>query len=113
MTETRAATTSCVYHGGPGVWPVLRVCSALLSALVPKPLSPQISISPHAGDDGNAFNGSGTGRAYGPTFGAGDTIGVLFNRVERTIRWGAHQLLRACQATCQGLSGWEWRWGSG
>ena len=37
------------------------------------------------GDDGHAFRGSGAGRPYGPTFGAGDTVGVLLNRAERTI----------------------------
>jgi len=37
------------------------------------------------GDDGHVFNGRGTGRPYGPVFGTGDWIGVIFNRVERTI----------------------------
>ena len=37
------------------------------------------------GDDGHAFRGSGAGRPYGPTFGAGDVVGVLLNRAERTI----------------------------
>jgi len=37
------------------------------------------------GDDGHVFNGRGTGRPYGPQFGTGDWIGVIYNRVERTI----------------------------
>ncbi|KAL6782095.1 hypothetical protein ACKKBF_B10635 [Auxenochlorella protothecoides x Auxenochlorella symbiontica] len=37
------------------------------------------------GDDGNIFNGRGYGQKYGPTFTTGDVIGVLFDRVERTI----------------------------
>ncbi|EFN58155.1 hypothetical protein CHLNCDRAFT_34313, partial [Chlorella variabilis] len=37
------------------------------------------------GDDGHAFSGRGTGRAYGPVYTTGDWIGVVFNRVERTI----------------------------
>ena len=37
------------------------------------------------GDDGHVFNGRGTGRPYGPVFGTGDWIGIIFNRVERTI----------------------------
>jgi len=37
------------------------------------------------GDDGHAFRGSGAGRPYGPGFGAGDVVGVLLNRAERTI----------------------------
>ena len=37
------------------------------------------------GDDGHAFRGSGTGRPYGPTYGAGDIVGVLFNLAEKTI----------------------------
>ena len=37
------------------------------------------------GDDGHAFRGSGTGRPYGPTYGAGDVVGVLFNLAERTV----------------------------
>ena len=37
------------------------------------------------GDDGHAFRGSGTGRPYGPRYGAGDVIGLLLNRAEGTI----------------------------
>jgi len=37
------------------------------------------------GDDGNAFESSGKGRAFGPTFTTGDTVSVLYNQVERTI----------------------------
>uniref|UniRef100_A0A7S3QTW5 B30.2/SPRY domain-containing protein n=1 Tax=Dunaliella tertiolecta TaxID=3047 RepID=A0A7S3QTW5_DUNTE len=37
------------------------------------------------GDDGNAFQGSGAGRSFGPTYGTGDVMGVLLNRAERTI----------------------------
>lgn len=37
------------------------------------------------GDDGHAFHGSGMGHAYGPCFGAGDVIGALLNRGERTL----------------------------
>lgn len=37
------------------------------------------------GDDGHVFNGRGTGRPYGPVFGTGDWIGIIFNRIERTI----------------------------
>lgn len=37
------------------------------------------------GDDGHAFQGSGKGRAYGPTYSTGDVIGVLWNRIARTI----------------------------
>ncbi|GAB4824065.1 hypothetical protein N2152v2_011111 [Parachlorella kessleri] len=37
------------------------------------------------GDDGHAFSGRGTGRPYGPCFGTGDWIGVLWNRVEGTV----------------------------
>ncbi|PRW56754.1 Ran-binding 10 [Chlorella sorokiniana] len=37
------------------------------------------------GDDGHAFSGRGTGRAYGPTYTTGDWIGVILNRIERTI----------------------------
>ena len=39
------------------------------------------------GDDGHVFNGRGAGRQYGPVFGTGDWIGVVFNRVERTISY--------------------------
>jgi hypothetical protein len=37
------------------------------------------------GDDGHAFQGSGKGRAYGPTYTTGDVIGALWNRIDRTI----------------------------
>lgn len=37
------------------------------------------------GDDGHIFSGRGTGHAYGPTFSTGDWLGVILNRVERTI----------------------------
>ncbi|KAK2080452.1 hypothetical protein QBZ16_000305 [Prototheca wickerhamii] len=37
------------------------------------------------GDDGNIFNGRGYGQKYGPTFTTGDTVGVLYDRIERTI----------------------------
>ncbi|KAL4429173.1 hypothetical protein ABPG77_010152 [Micractinium sp. CCAP 211/92] len=37
------------------------------------------------GDDGHAFSGRGTGRAYGPVYTTGDWIGVILNRIERTI----------------------------
>ncbi|KAL4443421.1 hypothetical protein ABPG75_011158 [Micractinium tetrahymenae] len=37
------------------------------------------------GDDGHAFSGRGTGRAYGPIYTTGDWIGVVLNRIERTI----------------------------
>ncbi|MEW5304936.1 MAG: hypothetical protein WDW36_007510 [Sanguina aurantia] len=37
------------------------------------------------GDDGHCFSGSGQGKRYGERFTAGDTIGALFDRVERTI----------------------------
>lgn len=37
------------------------------------------------GDDGNAFEGSGRGKKYGPSFCTGDFIGALYNQVERTI----------------------------
>ncbi|KAG2422582.1 hypothetical protein HXX76_015910 [Chlamydomonas incerta] len=39
------------------------------------------------GDDGNAFAGSGTGRPYGPGYGAGDVIGVLYDRSNRSISY--------------------------
>jgi Ran-binding protein 9/10 len=39
------------------------------------------------GDDGHVFSGRGAGRQYGPVFGTGDWIGVIFNRVERTISY--------------------------
>ena len=39
------------------------------------------------GDDGHIFNGRGSGRQYGPVFGTGDWIGVIFNRVESTISY--------------------------
>jgi Ran-binding protein 9/10 len=39
------------------------------------------------GDDGNAFEGSGKGKRYGPIFSAGDVIGVLYNQVARTISY--------------------------
>jgi len=39
------------------------------------------------GDDGCAFRGSGRGWPYGPRFGLGDTVGVLLDRAERTIRF--------------------------
>ncbi len=44
------------------------------------------------GDDGHAFSGSGHGRAYGPPFGAGDVVGALLNRADRTIRWAVGRL---------------------
>jgi hypothetical protein len=46
------------------------------------------------GDDGHVFSGRGTGRPYGPVFGTGDWVGVLLNRVERTISFtkGGHDL---------------------
>jgi len=37
------------------------------------------------GDDGHSFNHSGKGVPYGPTFGTGDYIGVIYNKVDRTI----------------------------
>ena len=42
--------------------------------------------SGYHGDDGNAFQGSGAGRPFGPTYGTGDVMGVLLNRSNRTIR---------------------------
>ena len=39
------------------------------------------------GDDGHVFSGRGSGRAYGPVFGTGDWVGIIFNRVERTISY--------------------------
>ncbi|PNW87923.1 hypothetical protein CHLRE_01g007150v5 [Chlamydomonas reinhardtii] len=38
-------------------------------------------------DDGHAFAGSGTGRPYGPGYGVGDVIGVLYDRSSRTISY--------------------------
>ncbi len=37
------------------------------------------------GDDGHVFNGRGTGRPYGPVYTTGDWIGVIYDRIERTI----------------------------
>lgn len=37
------------------------------------------------GDDGHVFSGRGAGRHYGPVFTTGDWIGVVYNRMERTI----------------------------
>ncbi|KAI3427988.1 hypothetical protein D9Q98_006376 [Chlorella vulgaris] len=37
------------------------------------------------GDDGHAFSGRGTGKAYGPHYTTGDWIGVVLNRIEQTI----------------------------
>ncbi|KAL6748974.1 hypothetical protein V8C86DRAFT_1082453 [Haematococcus lacustris] len=37
------------------------------------------------GDDGHVFNCHGRGREYGPTYGTGDTVGALLNRVEQSI----------------------------
>jgi Ran-binding protein 9/10 len=37
------------------------------------------------GDDGHVFSGRGTGRAYGPMYTTGDWLGIILNRVERTI----------------------------
>lgn len=39
------------------------------------------------GDDGHVFSGRGSGRAYGPVFGTGDWVGVVYNRVERTVSY--------------------------
>lgn len=39
------------------------------------------------GDDGHAFSGRGTGRPFGPCFGTGDWVGVIWNRVEGTVRY--------------------------
>ncbi|CAD7702636.1 unnamed protein product, partial [Ostreobium quekettii] len=39
------------------------------------------------GDDGHAFPGRGQGRDYGPTFTAGDVIGAILNRAEKTISY--------------------------
>eukprot|EP00898_Chlorokybus_atmophyticus_P003089 jgi/Chlat1/3781/Chrsp259S03945 len=39
------------------------------------------------GDDGKAFSSSGTGVAYGPTFGTGDVIGCIFDQIESTISY--------------------------
>lgn len=39
------------------------------------------------GDDGHVFSGRGAGREYGPIFGTGDWVGVIYNRVERTISY--------------------------
>jgi Ran-binding protein 9/10 len=33
------------------------------------------------------FNGRGSGRSYGPIFGTGDIVGVVLNRVDRTISY--------------------------
>jgi hypothetical protein len=48
-----------------------------------------VGWEPHSygyhGDDGHIFNGRGTGRPFGPTFGTGDWLGVVLNRVEQTI----------------------------
>ena len=37
------------------------------------------------GDDGHVFNGRGTGRPYGPMYTTGDWIGVIYNKLDRTI----------------------------
>ena len=37
------------------------------------------------GDDGHFFDCSGTGKNYGPKFSKGDTIGVCWNLVEKTV----------------------------
>lgn len=37
------------------------------------------------GDDGHVFNGRGTGRPYGPVYTTGDWIGVIYDRIEKTI----------------------------
>lgn len=37
------------------------------------------------GDDGHVFSGRGAGRHYGPVFTTGDWIGVIYNRMEKTI----------------------------
>jgi hypothetical protein len=37
------------------------------------------------GDDGHAFHGSGTGRAFGPGFTTGDVVGALLDRGLNTI----------------------------
>lgn len=37
------------------------------------------------GDDGHVFNGRGTGRPYGPIFTTGDWIGIIYNRIEKTL----------------------------
>lgn len=39
------------------------------------------------GDDGKAFNNTTVGWNYGPKYGTGDRIGVIFNRAERTIAY--------------------------
>ncbi|KAK9797770.1 hypothetical protein WJX73_010039 [Symbiochloris irregularis] len=39
------------------------------------------------GDDGKAFHNSSSGIPYGPKFGTGDRLGVMFNRAERTIAY--------------------------
>lgn len=55
------------------------------------------------GDDGFAFESSGKGRAFGPTFTTGDTIGVLLNQVPLAafaslISVAVGSLPRACNA---------------
>lgn len=37
------------------------------------------------GDDGCAFQSSGTGSAYGPTFSTGDVIGCCWNMMDNTV----------------------------
>jgi hypothetical protein len=37
------------------------------------------------GDDGHVFNGRGTGRPYGPIFTTGDWVGIIYNRIEKTL----------------------------
>ncbi|KAF6266424.1 hypothetical protein COO60DRAFT_452801 [Scenedesmus sp. NREL 46B-D3] len=39
------------------------------------------------GDDGHAFHGSGSGRAFGPPFGTGDVVGALLDRGQHTISY--------------------------
>lgn len=37
------------------------------------------------GDDGNCFYNSGRGAKFGPSYGAGDTVGLAFNYIDGTI----------------------------
>ena len=45
------------------------------------------------GDDGNLFNGSGSGRSFGPQFTQGDIIGVIVNRPRRTLQYTKNGIL--------------------
>lgn len=80
----------CIHARAWYVGPATRVkqlcCAPTRTGILQRPLLAAAGAAA-AGDDGNFFTGSGHGRPYGPPFGAGDVIGALYNRSDRSISY--------------------------